>query len=194
MVTALNLLRKYVNFEITHFPKEIYSLKEVDEFIQKYSSVYLKLPWSSSGRGVVASDFLEKRLLEQWVNGGLRRQGSIMGEKAVDRVVDFATEWKCENGSAIFLGLSLFQTSYDGRYKGNLNISQSEINDVLTSSSPFFSPILIEAQKKMLEEIISPFYSGPLGIDMMIDRQGLIYPCVEINLRMTMGHVALMCN
>jgi hypothetical protein len=40
------------------------------------------------------------------------------------------------------------------------------------------------------------YYTGPFGIDMMIvarpDRQGLLlHPCVEINVRRTMGHVAL---
>ena len=39
-------------------------------------------------------------------------------------------------------------------------------------------------------------YTGPFGVDMMIvtsDRQEgfLLHPCVEINLRRTMGHVAL---
>ena len=34
-------------------------------------------------------------------------------------------------------------------------------------------------------------YSGPFGIDMMIVNGGLVHPCVELNLRQTMGHVAL---
>lgn len=39
-------------------------------------------------------------------------------------------------------------------------------------------------------------YKGPFGVDMMIvacgDQNGfLLHPCVEINLRRTMGHVAL---
>ena len=44
--------------------------------------------------------------------------------------------------------------------------------------------------------MLHPHYAGPLGIDMMVvsrhDQQGfLLHPCVEINLRRTMGHVAL---
>jgi hypothetical protein len=34
-------------------------------------------------------------------------------------------------------------------------------------------------------------YEGPFGIDMMICDGSLLHPCVEINLRRTMGHVAL---
>ena len=40
-------------------------------------------------------------------------------------------------------------------------------------------------------------YRGPLGIDMMLVRPAapssapLLHPCIEVNLRRTMGHVAL---
>ena len=45
-------------------------------------------------------------------------------------------------------------------------------------------------------QVIGRHYIGPFGVDMMIlskpDNQGfLIHPCVEINLRRTMGHVAI---
>ena len=34
-------------------------------------------------------------------------------------------------------------------------------------------------------------YVGPFGVDMMTLGGGMLYPCVELNLRRTMGHVAL---
>ena len=37
-------------------------------------------------------------------------------------------------------------------------------------------------------------YRGPLGVDMMVvsvDNKLMVHPCVELNLRRTMGHVAL---
>ena len=44
-----------------------------------------------------------------------------------------------------------------------------------------------------LDVIIAPHYKGPLGVDMMIYRDGnkglAVNPCVEVNLRMTMGMV-----
>jgi hypothetical protein len=47
-----------------------------------------------------------------------------------------------------------------------------------------------------LHRVIGDHYVGPLGVDMMIlskpDSQGFsVHPCVEINLRRTMGHVAI---
>ena len=44
-----------------------------------------------------------------------------------------------------------------------------------------------------IDELIAPHYDGPVGIDMMFywDENGKIAlnPCVEVNLRMTMGMV-----
>lgn len=44
-----------------------------------------------------------------------------------------------------------------------------------------------------INDLVAPHYDGPLGIDMMLyrDENGKIAlnPCVEVNLRMTMGMV-----
>ena len=66
--------------------------------------------------------------------------------------------------------------------------------------SRYVPAILLE---KIIERVITNaprlfegHYSGPFGVDMMIvareDGNGfLLHPCVEINMRRTMGHVAL---
>ena len=54
----------------------------------------------------------------------------------------------------------------------------------------------LEIQKlliKFIQKEISPHYSGILGVDMFLysdNSEILIHPCVEINLRLTMGYVA----
>ena len=42
-----------------------------------------------------------------------------MAEIARNRTGDFASEWWCSNGHAEYIGLSLFDTSAEGRYLGN---------------------------------------------------------------------------
>lgn len=42
-----------------------------------------------------------------------------------------------------------------------------------------------------MKDKLKGIYSGPFGIDMMVLNGGKIHPCVELNLRGTMGHVAL---
>ena len=42
-----------------------------------------------------------------------------------------------------------------------------------------------------MSSALKDVYTGPFGVDMMILNNGYIHPCVELNLRQTMGHVAL---
>ncbi len=49
--------------------------------------------------------------------------------------------------------------------------------------------------ERALDAVIAPHYTGPLGVDMMVARTGggerFVMPCVEVNLRYTMGFVAM---
>ena len=60
--------------------------------------------------------------------------------------------------------------------------------------SHYVSIELLESTKQIvcgcLSAILGGKYVGPFGIDMMI-ADGKLHPCVEINMRRTMGHVAL---
>ena len=51
--------------------------------------------------------------------------------------------------------------------------------------------LLDRVRDQVLSRLDLSGYEGPFGIDMMIVKGGLLHPCVEINLRRTMGHVAL---
>ena len=58
---------------------------------------------------------------------------------------------------------------------------------------------IVEAQIFAIKSILANSLQLPehilyLGIDMLIAENDLINPCVEINLRTTMGHVALMVS
>ena len=62
----------------------------------------------------------------------------------------------------------------------------------------YISPNLIGTVQEricdVLAEELEGKYCGPLGVDMMVvsnNDQFMLHPCVEINLRRTMGHVAL---
>lgn len=171
--------------------KEFESVNEALEYTDNCEEVYFKAPWSSSGRGVVTSKSLSKEKLKEWIGGFIKKQGSVMGEKGFDRKADFATEWICKKGEASFMGYSLFNTTSEGRYIGNATISQEDIIKTISRYSTDWNNDIVEAQRKALNEIISPLYKGPVGIDMLIDTTGRINPCVEINLRMTMGMINL---
>ena len=117
-----------------------------------------------------------------------------------------------KDGKALYRGLSLFDTIKNA-YSGNVLCSEAEKVEMM-------KPLISEAQlakstayHRGNRPALKDIYSGPFGVDMMIctkgekdefceavlnqegedvNRTGLgVVPCIEINLRRTMGHVAI---
>jgi hypothetical protein len=98
-------------------------------------------------------------------------------------------------GCVRYLGLSLFHTQ-NGAYTGNILATEEEKREMI--SRYLSTDLLDRVQQRICKGLSERFkgkYCGPFGIDMMIvasETGGfLLHPCVEINLRRTMGHVAL---
>lgn len=171
--------------------KELFKVEEVEEFLISNPLSYFKAPWSSSGRGIVVSDHISRKGLLEWSHGIIRRQGSVIAEASWDRVFDFATEWIIKENNPFFLGYSVFEVSSRGKYHRNIKASQDSLFRLIKKNVPEFNKEIIEAQEEALKAHIAPYYSGPLGIDMLADSNGDINSCVEINLRLTMGLIEL---
>lgn len=156
----------------------------------------LKEPWSSSGRGiryVHPGDPMTPHLLG-WIRNVIRRQGGVMMEPCHDKVLDFGMEFTVTRQGIAYNGLSLFQTVH-GAYVGNLLATEDEKLSLIKS---YIAENVLSLVRQKIIQILTPLlpgvYQGPLGIDMMVVReQGImkVVPCVEMNLRRTMGHVAL---
>lgn len=166
---------------------ELFTEEAAEHFLQNHPLSFFKAPWSSSGRGIVASSHISHKGLMEWTHGVIKKQGSVFAEAAWDKALDFATEWWIENGESNFLGYSVFETSSRGKYHKNITDSQENLLKTIKLYAGDFDEKYISAQKRVLDELVSPDYTGPLGIDMLVDKKGLINPCVEINLRLTMG-------
>ena len=167
--------------------------EEVEMLLQKYGQIVLKAPWSSSGRGVRFCEN-EKGAMrnEKWLQNVIVRQGSIMVEPYYNKIKDFGMEFSADGqGHIRYEGLSLFHT-VNGAYVGNILATERTKQEMLSRYIPvdFVSCI----QEKIISYLDLGDYVGPFGIDMMIVKSPdgfLLHPCVEINLRRTMGHVAL---
>lgn len=160
-------------------------------WVAKNSGCYLKSPWSSSGKGIFHYCDSNKHLVEAWINATIKKQGSIMAEVGELRALDFATEWIVKDAKAQYVGLSVFKVNEHGNYQGNYLASEEELTKIVASYTDCFTPQLIDALRQTIDELISPFYNGQLGVDMLVTKDGRLNPCVEVNLRNTMGHVAL---
>ncbi len=184
------LMSEFVSDEI-RIPGELHSVGEAIELYREDRRLFFKAPWSSSGRGIILTDDLEERHVEPWVRGIIKKQGSVMVEKAYNKVLDFATEWWIADSKAEFIGYSVFNASRRGKYHSNVTGSQSELEQLIVKSSRQWNPGIVEGLKTAIERVIAIDYSGPLGVDMLVTDSGAVNPCVELNLRHTMGMLNL---
>ncbi len=172
-------------------PYEFTDLTSLEAWLRRFPESFLKAPWSSSGRGIMPTLGQPLPLMLQWAKGIIARQGSVMAERAMDKTLDFATEWECRNDKTIFSGYSVFSTSGRSVYKGNVGADDGSLRQIICQHINEPLDRIVECQRKTINKLIAPFYSGPLGIDMLADRQGNVNACIELNIRMTMGHIAL---
>lgn len=173
----------------------ITSIEELTQLLQTHGTIVVKAPWSSSGRGVKYLSDMSSPIIK-WAQKVLKTQGHLMAEILLNKVKDFGMEFTAmADGSIRYDGLSLFSTS-NNAYEGSILATEEEKTNLL-------SQYVSEAQLSNIQHYIAEWlkneinssYVGPLGVDMMIvaDASGgfKVNPCVEINLRRTMGHVAL---
>ncbi|MDE6513375.1 MAG: hypothetical protein K2L05_04225 [Muribaculaceae bacterium] len=150
---------------------------------------FLKAPWSCSGRGVVDCCGLSPDVMLRRAADTIRRQGSVMVEPRLEKIRDFAMLFEATDGGVIYRGLSLFFNAGPTAYGGNIIAPEDELAAEL--NAPYLAETATEVTRAMTA-IIGNDYRGPFGVDMMLygpDR--LICPTVEVNLRTTMGFLAL---
>ena len=148
-----------------------------------------KSPWSSSGRGVFVSDTLDQPTQKR-LQGFLSSQGGFVVERFYeDKVLDFAMEFFIHPDHTVrFLGYSVFTTGEHGAYGYNHVESQEHLLRRIDADAALLRR-LIDYHKTHLSAIA---YHGPVGIDMLKTADGSIHPCLEINLRLNMGILALL--
>ena len=173
------------------------SMAAVQQALYAHQRIVVKAPWSSSGRGVRFVEDASMSAQKRWIENVIGRQGSVVIETYCHKVKDFGMEFESDGkGDVRYLGLSLFHTR-NGAYIGNVLATEEEKKQMI--SRYITDDLLFTIREKIcsvLGERYRDKYAGPFGVDMMVvrgdDQQHfLLNPCVEINLRRTMGHVAL---
>ncbi|MDO4770620.1 hypothetical protein [Porphyromonas sp.] len=154
----------------------------------------LKEEFSSSGRGVVfvrgseVSEILSKR---QNKSANKRIYLENFYSKVGDRGYEF---YRDAEGHVTYVGPSDFKT-IEGRYVGNViepaeSIHRRWRQEPTSPSHDTYVNQLLQA----LDTLQLGSYQGPIGIDTIVyeDARGLhLHPCIEINIRPTMGWLAI---
>lgn len=186
--TALRLhalLRGKLPYDLPPAPMEINDISLMPEG----SDWVIKSPWSCSGRGVVDCASLSREIILRRASDSIRRQGSVMVEPRLEKHRDFAMLFESTDNGVLYKGLSLFFNTGQTAYGGNIIAPEEELVAQLDAAYLYETATAVASA---LGEILGRDYRGPLGVDMMLyspDR--LICPTVEVNLRTTMGFVAL---
>lgn len=187
--TALKLHRALQGELPYPLPPEPAELTSADMLPRGRNDFFLKAPWSCSGRGVADCSGMNAEAIRLRAEGTIRRQGSVMLEPRLEKRRDFAMLFRSAGGKVTFEGLSLFFNSTATAYGGNIVAPQQELAAEL--NAPYLDETAA-AVARALTQIVGGTYEGALGVDMMLHGpDNLICPTVEVNLRCTMGFVAL---
>ncbi len=169
-------------------PVEVSDINEAERAINRFGKAMIKLPWSCSGRGVMSSARISRHELIRRIEGAIRRQGSVVIEPLFTPRSEFSALYFANPDSTVQLrGFSAFRSSESGAYIGNIVAPQSEIEKICGADAIE----LAERLAPVTEKLIDGAYTGWFGIDMLRHTDGL-NPCMELNLRITMGVVALL--
>ncbi|MDR2057781.1 MAG: hypothetical protein LBP83_05790 [Dysgonamonadaceae bacterium] len=189
--------------EITEIEKDILpqffsGIDEIDRILSQSNEKYLiKSPFSSSGRGLIwLPPGKIARSEKQNITGMLKKQSQVSVEKALDKQLDFSMHFEnTPEGETHFIGYSIFRTNAKGAYEKSILANQETLEKQITT---FIDRDLLLRVKKTLISLIhktySNYYQGNIGVDMLIYKSGDQYklnPCVEINMRKSMGYLAI---
>lgn len=147
----------------------------------------VKLPWSCSGRGVIFARRLAAIELSRRIEGTLSKQGSVCIEPEYEPIAEMAALYFADGlGNVEWRGMSAFKSGDGGRYEGNIVAPQQEIEQMCGPDALQYAAAL----QPHLATLIGTKYRGWLGVDMLRHTTGL-NPCMELNLRFTMGVAAM---
>jgi hypothetical protein len=200
--TSAEALKKLLAiFPITpapEIPQFFSDLEGIEKYLKEHRPPYvMKTPFSSSGKGLfwLNENSLDTRVTG-WINGVLKKQSAVSIEPVLDKIFDFAAEFYADGkGEISYVGLSVFETQ-QGQFVGCMVGTQENLmkrlNEYISAEDYMY---LVEQVRVVLKEICGTKYKGYMGVDMMIyntpDGNYAVHPFVELNLRYTIGLIAM---
>lgn len=179
--------------------KELEAVRAEVEAIHARGPALLKGLYSCAGRSQLKVEVGEWVAAEDWVRANLQRHGGLVVEAWRERVADFSMLYEITSEGVEWMGATVMENDARGGYLGSrvaskwTSLLENEVTTWLHCEAQIQDWIETRwptALKELLEG-----YIGPVGIDCMVYREpdGRLnwLPVVEVNVRMTMGRVAL---
>ncbi|MBR1851161.1 MAG: hypothetical protein IJ789_07295 [Bacteroidales bacterium] len=159
-----------------------HSVGEVEAFLAEVAPhAVMKAPWSGAGRGLHWASLPLTPQDRAWVAKTVSAQQCVIVEPQRKVWHNLALEYV----GGRFCGYSLFEVE-KAVYSQNISLNDNEIEKIFANTD-------LQAVRRKVENWLAvnifPLYSGPLGVDLMVEQCGRVF-VAEINLRHTMGMVA----
>ena len=161
--------------------------------------VLIKGVYGCAGRDHLKVIAGEEDAARKWLTRVLADHGSVVIEPWRERVADFSALYEMSHDQVQLIGMTAMENDAHGRFLGSR--VASKWGSMLGSEAAAFLYGEADVKNWYSERIpavlpdLLPGYVGPLGIDAMVYRNpdGSLgwTPVVELNVRMTMGRVAL---
>jgi hypothetical protein len=195
-IEAMKYLHKQLKiYKLPTIPTMVDKVNKALEYAEQDTCKIFKSPFSSSGRGIFTNKYVDNSFIT-WIKTTIKEQKNVIIEDFYDVIQNFAMEFiitQNEQKSVSFTGYSLFENN-GVKYKHNILTTDKQIENHL---SKYVDLSILNRVKEIIIDFIGmkikDFYVGHIGVDMFIYRENsqfLLHPCVEINLRPTMGAVA----
>lgn len=173
---------------------------KIDQLLE-HGQVLAKASYSSAGRG-------HRRINREsppdatrnWLRNTIESHGSIVIEPWLERVADFSALYEVHAaGEVSLVGFTVMENDAAGRFLGT-RVSPKWARDLDPEVVAFLyreADVLTWYQERIPAVIgeLLPGYVGPFGVDAMVHRRVdgtlALRHVVELNVRMTMGRVAL---
>jgi hypothetical protein len=204
--SSLELLTEIVNqnppewiIDRSMIGEKVTSCEEIELLLKKHSSIVIKAPMSSSGRGI---QIIRKPMLSEsnrhWISGVIRQQNYLIAEPFLEKLIDLSFQFLVlPNAKIKYLGYSVFETNSNGQYKGTF--FHPYLKSILPEENTPELETMIESTAKILSEylkksVYAELHHGFLGVDALIFKQYnrlRMQPCIEVNSRMNMGILSM---
>ena len=174
-------------------------LKKV-EVLARRGDVLLKAPWSSAGRGhfrLIAGEW--SGTSEKWLDNILTKQGGVVVEPWLNRVLDFSAQYEVTERGVRLVGMTRVINDEIGRYLGTLVHHKwttgldSKLTEFLYRQEDVMNLYKVELPQ-YIGSMLDVDFRGNFGVDAMVYMEKgefRLRKVVEVNPRVTMGRAAL---
>jgi uncharacterized ferritin-like protein (DUF455 family) len=161
--------------------------------------VLVKGAFGCAGRDHLRVDAGEETQAGEWVTRVLADHGCVVVERWRERVADFSVLYEMDDDKVDLVGMTVMENDERGRFLGSRVAPKwGSLLDPEVAAFLYREAQVMDWYQEKIPTVLSeilPGYVGPLGVDAMVFREvdGTLgwSPVVELNVRMTMGRVAL---